>query len=294
MSALVSIASASLTATIAPLGAELQSLTDADGRAYLWDGDPAWWSGRAPLLFPVVGRLNGDRLRLGDAHYPMPQHGFARRRVFELVEQSPARVMFRLSDDATTRAAYPFAFELDVAFRVEWSSLAVEATIRNTGMVPLPASFGFHPAFVWPLPGALSKAAHSIVFEHDEPGLLRMVTPDALVGDASRPSPVCGRTLALHDGLFADDALVWTDLASRRVRYRAESGVALDIAFPDTPDLGIWTRPGAPFVCVEPWAGYADPPGYEGDFRDKPGVFTIAAGDQRRCRMSVAIAEIDT
>lgn len=287
----VTIRSAHLTATVSPLGAELQSLTDADGAEYLWHGDPAWWNGRAPLLFPVVGRLNGDTLRLGDAQFPMPQHGFARRSMFELVEQTPSSVCFRLQDDAATRAIYPFAFRLDARFEIDRRTLSTSVTIGNTGSAPLPASFGFHPAFAWPLPGAPSRSEHVITFERDEPASLHVVTPDGLIGGATRASPVVGRTLRLRDDLFAHDALVWTDVASRSVRYGAAGGPALDIAFPDTPHLGIWTKPGAPFVCVEPWAGHADPPGYEGDFRDKPGVFTVAPGGERVFRMTITLVD---
>lgn len=287
---MVRIASAQLSATIAPLGAELQTLTDAQDRQYLWHGDARWWSGRAPLLFPIVGRVNGDALRLGTARYGMPQHGFARRSTFALVEHDATQARFRLRDDAATRAIYPFAFELDAAYAIDDAALRIAVTVRNTGDQALPASFGFHPAFAWPLPGASSRAGHTISFEHDEPGLLHVVTDDALVGRATRASPVVGRKLALDDGLFAHDALVWTDLASRSLRYAAPGAAALDIAFPDTSDLGIWTRPGARFVCVEPWAGHADPPGYDGDFTAKPGVFSVAAGDERTFRMSVSIS----
>lgn len=290
MTAPITIASSALTATIAPLGAELRSLTDARGHDYLWHGDPAWWSGRAPLLFPVVGRLSRDTLRLGDARYPMPRHGFARHQRFNLIDQGAAHVLFRLRDGPATHAAYPFAFELDAAYAIEGAALRTTVTIRNTGTPPLPASFGFHPAFAWPLPGAVSRAGHTIAFACDEPARLHEVTAEGLVGDATRPTPLAGRTLALHDALFEHDALVWTDLASRGVCYAGPGGAALDIAFPDSPDLGIWTKPGAPFVCVEPWAGCADPPGYTGDFRERRGVFSIAPGETRSFRMTVAVS----
>lgn len=288
----LSISGEQLSATIAPLGAELRSLTDVGGRDYLWNGDPRWWSGRAPLLFPIVGRLNDDTLRLDDRRYNMPQHGFARRSTFEVIEHDGGSVRLRLRDDATTRAVYPFAFELDAAFTIDGTTLATTVTVRNTGDRAMPASFGFHPAFVWPLPGT-RRNRHWIMFERDEPADLHVVTSDGLVGPATRPSPILQGRFGLDDSLFAHDALVWIDLHSRRLRYGTPDGAALDIAFPDTPHLGLWTKPGAPFVCVEPWAGYADPPGYDGDFRAKPGVFIIAPGDERRFRMDVTIERAD-
>ena len=53
-----------------------------------------------PILFPIVGRLNGDVLRIDGVEYPMKQHGFARRSAFALVEHSDARAVFLLEDDA--------------------------------------------------------------------------------------------------------------------------------------------------------------------------------------------------
>lgn len=284
----VRIASGILAAEISPDGAELQSLIDAQGRAYLWSGDPAFWTGRAPLLFPIVGRLNDDTLRVDGRAYTLEKHGFARRSRFNIVRHDASSVMFRLTDSPATRAAYPFAFALDVHFALVDAALAMTATVRNPGQVLLPASFGYHPAFAWPLPGG-DRAAHAIVFERNEPALLRRIAPDGLIGPEPKPSPVAGDRFTLTDDLFTDDALVWADLNSRRLTYGLPDGPNLDIAFPDTPHLGIWTKSGAAFVCIEPWAGHADPKGYTGDFADKPGVFHIAPGAEQQFRMTVTV-----
>ena len=100
---------------------------------------------------------------------------------------------------------------------------------------------------------------------------------------------MAGRILPLTDALFADDALIWSPVASQSVRYGATQGPQLLIEFPNTPHLGIWTKPGAAFVCIEPWHGHADPAGFTGDFHDKPGIITIAAGEEWRCRMDVTL-----
>jgi galactose mutarotase-like enzyme len=282
------IESDALAARIDPLGAELQSLTDAQGRQLMWSGDPAFWTGRAPILFPIVGRLNGDVLRVEEKEYPLQKHGFARHSRFELQHHDAASATFRLTDTPATRAIYPFAFVLDVSFMVAGATLAMTASIRNPGDAPLPASFGYHPAFVWPLPGG-NRATHEIVFACDEPGPLRRVTAQGLIGPEPKPSPVSGNRFVLSDGLFADDALVWTGLNSCALSYGVPDGPHLDIAFPDTPDLGIWTKPGAGFICIEPWAGHADPQDYANDFRDKPGVIEIAPGAQASFRMDVSV-----
>ena len=271
------------------MGAELQSLTDADGAQYMSAGDPRFWSGRAPLLFPNVGRLAGDVLRVAGKAYSMPKHGFARRSRFDLVSHDVESARFRLTDSAATRACYPFAFVLDMVFRLDGASLAMIATIGNPGDVPLPASFGFHPAFAWPLPGGCAREAHEIRFARDEPSPLSRVRPDGLIEPSTRPSPVAARAFRLDDELFTDDALVWRSLESRSLQYGCPEGPALDIDFPDTPSLGIWTKPGAAFLCIEPWAGHADPVDFTGNFVDKPGVLNVAPGDMVSFRMAVTV-----
>jgi galactose mutarotase-like enzyme len=284
-----SITSGVLTATIAHHGAELQSLTDLQGREIMSDGNPAFWGGRAPLLFPIIGRLNEDTLRLGDRVYAMQKHGFARKSNFALVEASENAVLFRLRDTTETRAQYPFAFELDALFRLDGATLHQSVTVRNTCEGKLPFSFGYHPAFAWPLPFDGPREAHQIRFERDEPESLAHVTPYGTIGADAVPTPVTGNVVVLHDALFDHDALVWRDLHSQRLTYGASGYPHLDIAFPDTSHLGIWTKPGGAFVCVEPWAGIADPEGYRGDFRDKPGVMTLAPGDERCFRMDITL-----
>ncbi len=289
MTDLITIANDHLTAAINPFGAELTHLRDAQGRELMTNADPAFWTGHAPILFPVVGVVNDGVIRLSGRDYPMPKHGFARHSAFTLVDQSATSATFRLSDSDETRAAYPFAFALDIVFTLDGATLSIDAQVRNTGDVTLPASFGFHPAFAWPLPYGQDRAAHRIMFESGEPDALRVIAPDGTIAREERASPLDGRDLFLRDDLFATDALVWDDVKSHAVIYGAPMGPHLAIAFPDTPKLGIWTKPGAAYVCVEPWHGIADPTGYAGDYRDKPGVFEVAAGDTKHIGMSVTL-----
>ncbi|WP_267388835.1 aldose 1-epimerase family protein [Sphingomonas sp. GC_Shp_3] len=288
MADLIEIAGDGLSAAINPYGAELTHLRDPEGRELMTDADPKFWTGHAPLLFPFVGRLNGDMLRLDGAEYPMKQHGFARRHNFALVNHDAASAHFRLVDDAETRAVYPFAFTLDATYTIHGAALTVDIVITNRGDVAMPASFGFHPAFAWPLPYGAAREDHRIVFADDEPATL-VELKDGLATSADRASPLDGRVLHLKEGLFDDDALIWNGLASRSVRYGASTGPQLEVAF-DADKLGIWSKPGAArFVCIEPWHGIADPQGYTGDFRDKPGVFEIAPGGTWSCQLRVTL-----
>lgn len=277
---LVTIRSDALIAAINPFGAELTHLHDGAGRELMTNADPAFWTGRAPLLFPIVGALGGDRYRIDGAEYAMPKHGFARRSAFEVVEAGEATARFRLLDSAETRASYPFAFALEQAFALDGGTLTMTATLTNPGDRDLPASFGYHPAFAWPLPGTTREAAR-MVFDADE-GPVKVLNGAGLIA-GERPSPLDGRTLELRDALFADDALIWMEVASRGLTYGP-----LRIEWV-APALGVWTKPGAAYVCVEPWWGYADPAGFAGEIWDKPGIMRLAPGEARAFEMRVTL-----
>lgn len=287
---MIEIASDALTASINPIGAELSHLRDAAGRELMTNADPAYWTGRAPLLFPIVGRLAGDRYRLGGATYAMPQHGFARRERFELIEHTPGRARFRLSDNDATRAVYPFAFTLDAAYALDGATLTTDITATNCGATAMPASFGFHPAFAWPMPYGGDKQAHRVIFDGEEPGKLNLLD-DGLLGPADAESPVQGDTLWLADSLFEAGALVWEAPVSRGLRYGTETGPQLLFAFPDMPTLALWTKPGARFLCVEPWQGHADPAGFAGEIWDKPGMMRLEPGEARHFSMQVTLTD---
>ena len=285
--ATVRIASPQLSAEISADGAELRRLQDEAGRDLLWEGDPQFWTGRAPILFPVVGCVNGNVIRVDGQSYPMAKHGFARHRRFDLVEQTGEAVTFRLAADAETRTSYPFDFRLDIRFAIDGTALAIDAQLHNDGDRPLPASFGYHPALRWPLPYGGERSAHQVRFEADELAPIRRIGHDQLLRPEPEPTPVEGDLLDVRDALFEEDALIFDRLASRSVLFGAPGTRALEVSFPDMPMLGIWTKPGAGYLCIEPWQGMADPQGFSGAFRDKPGVIEVGAGDMRRFSLRI-------
>jgi len=289
LSEIVTIRSDRLIAEINPLGAELHALREADGTDLQWNGDPKVWNGRAPILFPVIGVVNEGVIRVDGRAYPMAKHGFARRRRFEIAAQTETHVAFRLEDDAETRKAYPFAFRLEIAFGIAYGALAIDATLSNPGDVPLPASFGYHPALLWPLPDTGLRGDHRILFDEAEPDPIRRIDHDGLLTPTLHPTPVEGRTLRLRDDLFADDALIFLTHRSRGLLYGVEGERNLRIDFPGMDELGIWTKPGAGYVCIEPWAGVADPESFAGDIRSKPGIVEVPPGGTHSFAMRIAV-----
>ena len=287
----VRLSSLELTAEVSPLGAQLATLRDRAGRDLLWNGDPAVWSGRAPLLFPIIGVLAGGTYRLGSRTYRLPRHGFARGKVFEIVESSVGAATFRLKSDEASLLVYPFRFELDVHFVLAGPALSVTTYVRNLGDGDMPASFGYHPALRWPLPFGQARPDHFIEFANDEPAAVRRLDAEGLLTPARHPTPISQRRLDLADALFQDDVIIFDEIRSRSVTYGARVGPHIRVSFPDTPYLGVWTKPRANFICIEPWHGVADPEGFSGDFTTKPGVFKVAAGEALPIKMAITLEE---
>jgi galactose mutarotase-like enzyme len=285
----VSLDSSGLSAQIDPLGAQLSILRDAHGHDLLWNGDASIWAGRAPLLFPIVGALAGGSYRLGSRVYHLPRHGFARGSVFHIEAAKASNALFRLRASAASLQVYPFRFELDVHFELDGQSLSITTSVRNRGEQQMPASFGYHPAVRWPLPFGQPRAAHFIEFENDEPAPVRRLDAQGLLTPERHETPVVNRRLQLTDSLFEHDVVIFDDLRSRFVTYGAADGPRVRVSFADARYLGIWTKPRADFICIEPWHGIADPRGYAGDFSAKPGVFTLAPGAEMKTRMTLSL-----
>ena len=279
------ISTGGIGATIKADGAELCSLQAPDGLELLWQAGPAW-PRHAPWLFPIVGRLKNDTLHHRGQSYHLTQHGFARDLRFQWLERSERSCALRLTDSDATRPRYPFAFQLDIAYAIDENRLAVTIDIANTGAETLPASFGAHPAFNWPIgPGTL-KADHVVIFTEAETAPVRRLS-GGLMRTEAEPSPIQGTLLPLSERLFDDDAIILDTLASSAVSYIG-SGPGLSITWAGFRQLGLWSKPGgAPFVCIEPWRGFASPVDFDSEFVDKPGLMHIAPGATEQLTLSI-------
>ncbi len=194
-----------------------------------------------------------------------------------------------LTDSADTRARYPFRFELEITYRLDAArGLAQTWRVTNTGREPLPASLGAHPAFRWPLDLAAPKAAHWLRFDRPEPAPVRRLAGGLLAPEAW-DSPVEGDFLPLDEALFEADALILDQVASGGLVYGGP-GLALRIEWAGFGQLGLWSKGGGEFLCVEPWAGFASPAGFAGEFGDKPGVFSLEPGGTREFSLRVGLA----
>ena len=263
-------------ASIALLGAEARQWRIA-GRDLMWPGDPAIWSDISPILYPVVGWTRNSAERVDGRTYALGLHGFARFETFAVESSSSDFVRLALSDNARTRAAYPFAFALVVEYRLSADALAIAIEVANPGAAPAPYACGLHPGFRWPL-GAAGREGAVVRFDQLEGPEVPRLAPGGLVRTSKRPIPLQGRDLPVTDALFAHDALCFLDCASRSLAFIDASGASITMEYPSFPHAALWTRPGAPFLCLEAWTGYSDPEGFEGELIDKPGMRALEPG----------------
>ena len=236
-----------------------------------------WWAGR---------------YRIGSNTYQLSRHGFARGKLFAVDGTSPTSAVFKLNADDATLKLYPFRFELTVRFEIVGAALSVDALVRNLGDEDMPASFGYHPAFRWPLPFGQPRSAYFIQFETDEPAPFRRIDAAGLLKTERFDTPIARRRLSLSDALFQEDVLIFDQIKSRSLIYGCDQGPRIRVDFPDSPYLGIWTKPGAPFICIEPWHGVTDPVGFSGEFAEKPGMCNLRAGEALHSQMTMTLLPV--
>ncbi len=195
------------------------------------------------------------------------------------MERTDDAVTLRLTDDAGTRAHYPFAFRLDVTARVLPRGLAFDLTVTNPGDTPLPYGLGFHPAFPWPFAGGERRAGggYAVAFEEAERPFVPEVGEGGLLVRSERELPLDGARLDLDPALFTE-ALVFLNARSRALRFVAPGGEAITMRVEDFPHLAVWTRPTAPFVSLEAWTGHADWAGFAGELSERDSQRLLAPG----------------
>jgi galactose mutarotase-like enzyme len=285
--AFVKIGSPALTVTLDTLGAELASIRTADGAEWLWQGDPAIWAGRAPILFPVVGRTPEGFVTVGGKKFPIGNHGFARTSLFNVVEEAANSIRLRIADTEETRQSFPFAFSLDIVFAIEDGTLINRAEVTNTGAEAMPFSFGFHPAFQWPLPGGEGKP-HWLTLQGGEEPPTHRLGEHLVLASAIEPTVFAKGRYQPKAADFERDAIIIEKIASAAVSFGVDGGPQINVGWEGLSSLGIWQKPGAPYLCIEPWQGLPPWVGGSVALEDRPGSVTLAPGAMRSFTMTIA------
>lgn len=281
----ITIQNAELIATFKSQGAELCSLKGKETRReYIWEGNPEFWGKHAPVLFPIVGTLNGNHYQYKNQSYSLPRHGFARDMEFEVVDKKANEVLFSLKSNAQTQVNYPFDFELQIGYTLVESCLNTEYKIINKMDERMPFSIGGHPAFA--LPETFSS--YSLEFEKPEE-LKSYILENDLLSPTTVNIPLSDKTLPLTYSLFEKDALIFKSLNSKKISILESEHAILNFYFEDFENFGIWTKMNAPFICLEPWLGYSDLNSSDGNIENKEAIQFVEANDVFKCSFSIEV-----
>lgn len=289
----ITLRKGALTALAETHGGELVSLRDGSRREYIWNGDPAFWSGRNPVLFPIVGGLKNGKIDIDGQTFEMGRHGFARDREFTAVEQGEDFVVLELREDADTLRRYPFPFSLRVRHELTAEGFATAFTVTNTGTNDMPFCVGAHTAFNCPLEEDEAFEDYRIVFDQVEDTVSILPGPDGCLQREVPGVALTGDTIPLDHSVYDRvDTLIFEGLRSHGVKLvHKDTGRGVRMDFPGFPMVAFWTKPNAraPYICIEPWQGCAAFADESGQFRDKPHCAVLEPGKEKTLRYTVTI-----
>lgn len=272
---MVTISNELLTATFSKTGAELKSLKCGD-REYIWNGDPKFWTGSSPVLFPICSGLKDDEFIYNGKTYNMSKHGFARRSDFELESASGNTATFLLSSKNTPKDNYPFEYEFRITYTLAGKTVKVEYNIKNLTDGNMYFSVGAHEAYY--CPGGSNNC--EVIFENAEDLDDYILDDDFLLTDVTRNFGKNTTVLAIKDSLFDNDCLIFKNLNSHTVYlHNKTNGDKIKVNFEGFPYTIIWTVPGAEFLCIEPWCGITDTANTNKHLPDKEGIVKLNRGE---------------
>lgn len=263
-------------------GAQLNSLKK-DGREYLWQGNPDFWAGQAPVCFPITGVLPDGKSFAFGKECNMKRHGVARINPFEVFEKCKNSITFIQKSSDETKKQFPFDYELKIKYTINGDTVTNEYIISNAGNEKLPFVIGGHPAFNCPVDNGEVFEDYKVIFDKNitEPCL----RPDHHSGlvDTSKKFDVMqgGSVLNLEHSLFEEnDALIFESCPAKSATLIGKNGRGINIEFQDMRNLLIWSAVGnAPFVALEPWTGISSCLDEDGIFEHKRGMTVLDAGE---------------
>ena len=263
---IVTISNSIISASINALGAELIRL-EKDSKNYIWSVDETYWNKTSPILFPIVGRLKNDTYSIDNKTYELPRHGFARNFEFQIVNQTESSVVFVLESNSETLKNYPFEFELRLEYELDENELKIKYSVENKSEATMPFSIGAHPAFA--IENSFSD--YSLKFNQTEEFISHELDNEQFSNSFRKINSENGQ-INLNYSLFEKDALVFKHLESNKLTLLKKKEPVLSVQLEGFPYLGIWTKPNAPFLCIEPWCGLADNVNHNGNIFEKEGI----------------------
>jgi len=269
-----------LKVSIRNKGGEMTSLYNkVSGVEQLWQGDPNIWPWHAPNLFPVVGGLINNELLVNGKAYKMDRHGFNRQSELLLIESNEISARFSLPHSDHTLEVYPYKFDFQIHYDLIENALRVTYKVINQQRDPIYFSVGGHPAFNVPFNIGESYEDYYLEFEVDEKLEKHMLSAEGFFTGEKQPVKLDGKKLPLTRDMFKQDAWVFKNLRSREVTIKSHKhDRTLAVEFPHFNYMGIWAKPGADFLCIEPWLGCADTEGKHVDITHKEAIQHLKYG----------------
>ena len=284
-----------LKLTFDTLGGELRSIINKnnENREYLWQGNPEFWTGRSPNLFPIVGRVKEGKYKIGDTVYEIRSpHGFVKISELEVRNHTENSITFGISSSPETLKCYPFEFDFNVIFTLDGNKFTVKYDVKNTDNKVMYFSVGAHPGFNVPINEGENFEDYSIVFE-DECTPNEVICDNCFITGDKRPYVLeNNKVLPLRHNLFDNDAIILADMKSRKLTVGSEkSKSSIVVDFADFDYLGIWHKPctEAPYICIEPWNGLPSEVTSDEELTEKPAIISLEPGKSYAAQYSVEI-----
>ena len=283
-----------MSVTVNSLGGQLTSLKGADGLEYLWQGDKAYWSGTAPVLFPICGSIRDDKaVTLDGKELAMPRHGIVRKKEFNLLAESGDSVSFFIKPDDAMKQQYPYDFRLVTSYTIKENTLTAAFTVCNQGKERMPFLAGGHPGFNCPLYEGEQYSDYYLEFEETETLTVpEPVTETGLININHRtPFMNNTNTVRLDHALFAKDAVILDTLKSRSVTLKCDKNDKhLTLGFEQFPYLILWsTANQGPFIALEPWLGLSTCDDEDDVFEHKRNMQYCEAGEEKTYAFTITL-----
>ncbi|MBD8950831.1 aldose 1-epimerase family protein [Blautia obeum] len=288
------ISNEKLTLVVSSKGGEFQSVKDAEGQEYLWQGDAATWTDRGPNLFPYIGRMTEKSYKYQDTVYHMDIHGFLPYDEMELVEQKADSLTLRLVSSPETRKQYPFEFTLDITWKLEGEKITITYQVKNTDDKKMYFGIGGHPGFQIPIEKNLKFEDYRIDFGEDPKPRRILFSEDCFVLEEDEAFALEeGRYLNLEHNLFDDDAIVLKEMPREVTLESAKGSKKITVAFPDMDYLGIWHWPHVEvdYVCIEPWSSLPSRKNVVEDLEKQADLLSLESGQEYTNTWSITIKE---
>lgn len=195
--------------------------------------------GGIPILFPICGNIPDNTYTYKGQQYTLKQHGFARDLPWEVrqVTEESVSLALVLNSNESTRAVYPFDFQLAFTYQLVGNTLEIQQRCVNHSDQPMPFSCGLHPYFFVSDKTQLQFEIPATEFQDQ-----RTKTVHSWRGEFDLDTDeidVAFKPLSSQSATVTD--------SSRKLQLRLDWEQSYST-------LVFWTIKGKDYYCLEPWS----------------------------------------